>query len=62
MISKQILFTDVHKAELLEVDVRAIKENEVLIDTEYTVISGGTERANLMKAAKYVFKNSKKLL
>ena len=48
MKSKQIVFTDVHKAELLEVDVREIQENEVLIDTEYTVVSGGTERANIM--------------
>ena len=48
MITKQIVFTDVHKAELLEVEVRDIKENEVLTEMEYTVVSGGTERANLM--------------
>ena len=48
MKSKQILFTDVHTAELLEVDVRNIKENEVLTEMEYTVVSGGTERANIM--------------
>lgn len=48
MKSKKIVFTDVHTAKLLEVDVREIKENEVLIETEYTVISGGTERANIM--------------
>ena len=48
MKSKQIFFTDLHKAELLEVEVRPIMENEVLIETEYTVVSGGTERANLL--------------
>lgn len=48
MKSKQILFTDVHKAELVEVDVRDIKENEVLTEMDYTVVSGGTERANIL--------------
>lgn len=48
MKSKKIVFTAPHKAELLEVDVRALKDNEVLTDMEYTVISGGTERANIM--------------
>lgn len=44
MKSKQIFFTGVHKAELLEVDVRELAENEVLTEMEYTVVSGGTER------------------
>ena len=48
MKSKKIVFTAPHKAELLEVDVRALKDNEVLTEMEYTVISGGTERANIM--------------
>ncbi|MBO5051913.1 MAG: zinc-binding alcohol dehydrogenase [Clostridia bacterium] len=48
MKSKQIVFTATHKAELLEVDVCELKENEVLTDMEYTVVSGGTERANIM--------------
>ena len=48
MKSKQIVFTAKHKAELLEVDVRELKEDEVLTDMEYTVVSGGTERANIM--------------
>ena len=48
MKSKQIVFTAVHKAELLEVDVRGLKADEVLVEMEYTVVSGGTERANLM--------------
>lgn len=48
MKSKQIFFTAVHKAELLETDVRALEENEVLAKMEYTVVSGGTERACIM--------------
>lgn len=48
MKTKQIFFTEVHRAELLEVDVRPINEHEVLIEMEYTVISGGTERACIL--------------
>lgn len=48
MKNKQIIFTAAHKAELLEVDIPEIKDDEVLLETEYTVVSGGTERANLM--------------
>ena len=48
MKSKKIVFTEFHHAELLEVELREMKDNEVLVETEYTVISGGTERANIM--------------
>jgi 2-desacetyl-2-hydroxyethyl bacteriochlorophyllide A dehydrogenase len=48
MRSKQIIFTARHKAELLPVDLREVNENEVLVEMEYTVVSGGTERANIM--------------
>ncbi|MBQ7335108.1 MAG: zinc-binding alcohol dehydrogenase [Clostridia bacterium] len=48
MKNKQIFFTAVHKAELLEVDVPELKENEVLTEMEYTVVSGGTERACIL--------------
>ena len=48
MKSKQIVFTEVHKAELLDVDLRELKENEVLTEMEYTVVSGGTERAFIL--------------
>ncbi len=48
MTSKKIVFTDFHKAELLEVDVKELLENEVLVEMEYTVVSGGTERASIM--------------
>ena len=48
MKSKKIVFTAFHKAELLEVDIPELKETEVLTEMEYTVVSGGTERANIM--------------
>lgn len=48
MLNKQIFFTDVHKAELLENQVRKVNETEVLVRMEYTVVSGGTERACIM--------------
>ena len=48
MQTKRIVFTDFHKAELIEKDIGEIRENEVLVEMEYTVVSGGTERANIM--------------
>ena len=46
--TKRIAFTDVHKAELLDVPLQDLKDNQVLAEMEYTVLSGGTERANIM--------------
>lgn len=48
MTNKKISFTAIHKAELVDAELREIKENEVLTEMEYTVASGGTERANIM--------------
>ena len=48
MENEKIYFTAVHKAELLKEEVRGIDANEVLTRMEYTVISGGTERACIM--------------
>ena len=48
MKTKRILFTAVHKAELCEVDLRSLRAGEVLTEMEYTVVSGGTERACLL--------------
>lgn len=48
MTSKKISFTAIHQAELVEAELREIKENEVLTEMEYTVVSGGTERACIM--------------
>lgn len=44
----QILFTDVGRAELLEREVADMADDEVIVKTEYSAISAGTERANLM--------------
>lgn len=46
--TKRIAFTDVHKAELLDVPLKDLTDNQVLAEMEYTVLSGGTERANIM--------------
>ncbi len=48
MKNKQIFFTEIHKAELLENETGVPKSNEVLVNMEYTVISGGTERACIL--------------
>ena len=48
MKNKQIIFTAIHKAELLETELHVLGDGEVLVEMEYTVVSGGTERATLM--------------
>lgn len=48
MKRNQILFTDVAKAELLVTETADMASDEVLVKTEYSAISAGTERANLM--------------
>jgi 2-desacetyl-2-hydroxyethyl bacteriochlorophyllide A dehydrogenase len=48
MKSKIIIFTEIHKAELLECEVQELQNDRVMVDMEYTVVSGGTERANIM--------------
>lgn len=47
MESKQIVFTEKNKAELLTVNVNEPAEHEVLVETKFSTISCGTERANL---------------
>lgn len=48
MLNKQIFFTDIHKAELQEYELCELKSNEVMTKMEYTVVSGGTERACIL--------------
>lgn len=49
MKGKKIFFTAIHKAELTDTDVREeLGPLEVLTEMEYTVVSGGTERACIM--------------
>ena len=46
MKTKQIIFTKPYTAELLEKDVGNMSENQVIVETEFSSISCGTERAN----------------
>ena len=48
MRTKQIVFTKPYTAELLEVDNRNPGRDEVTVDLEFSAISSGTERANLI--------------
>ena len=48
MKTKQIIFTKPNTAELLEVECLPPKENEVTVTLEYSAISSGTERANIV--------------
>ena len=48
MKTKQIVFTKPCVAELLEVEYNHPKENEVTVRLEYSAISNGTEKANLI--------------
>ncbi len=48
MKTKQILFTKKNTAELVEVELPELQENEVRVKTEFSTISQGTERANIM--------------
>jgi len=49
MKTKRIVFTGIGKVELRDYDVPHPKEGEVLVETMYTAVSAGTERANLMR-------------
>ncbi len=48
MNTKQIAFTAIGKAELIDAICESPKANEVTVNMAYTAISCGTERANLM--------------
>lgn len=47
MKTKQILFTKINTAELVESELPELKENEVRVKTAFSTISQGTERANI---------------
>lgn len=47
MLAKQIVFTEVNKAEFLEVECREPEAHEVIVKMAATTISQGTERANI---------------
>ena len=48
MENRKILFTAPEKAEVVACPMPEIGPDEVLIETDYTVISAGTEKANLL--------------
>lgn len=48
MTNKTIVFTAPNTAEFLEEELLPPKDDEVLVRTEYSVVSAGTERANLL--------------
>jgi len=48
MTGQKIVFTAPRTAELQEYTLPELREKEVLVRTEDTVVSGGTERANLL--------------
>lgn len=45
---KAIYFTAPGKAEFIECEIPKVGKNDVLVRNEFTVISGGTERANIL--------------
>lgn len=47
MKTKQIVFTKINTAELLDTEFSAPKAEEVAVSLEYSAISAGTERANI---------------
>ena len=48
MNTKQIVFTAINTAELLDVEIPELEDDSVVIETAITTISSGTERANII--------------
>lgn len=48
MKRKSIWFTAPQTAEVWEDEISIVNDDDVLVKTEYSVVSGGTERANLI--------------
>ena len=48
MKRKGVIFTERGIADFLEVDIPEVSGDKVLVKTEYSAISGGTEKANLL--------------
>lgn len=46
-MNKQIVFTKVNTAELLDTELRPLKENQVKVKTLFHTMSNGTEKANI---------------
>ncbi len=48
MMNKCIVFTEKDRAQLIDEPIKAVGENDVAVRLEYSTISAGTERANLI--------------
>lgn len=48
MITDQIVFTGVNRAELLKMELNELKDDLVLVETAVSTLSSGTERANII--------------
>jgi threonine dehydrogenase-like Zn-dependent dehydrogenase len=48
MLTKSVVFTAPKTAEVLTQEVKPVTDDLVAVRMEYTVVSGGTERANIM--------------
>ena len=46
-MNKQIVFTEKNKAELIDAEIRPLNDNEVNVETYFSSISCGTEKANI---------------
>ena len=46
-MNKQIVFTEINKAELLDVELLPLKENQIRVKTLFHTMSNGTEKANI---------------
>ena len=55
MKTKQIIFTEAYKAELLDVDVLSPSDNDVTVELDFSAISAGTEKANFIGQRNSVF-------
>ncbi len=47
-MDKQIVFTNINKAEFLDVSPQELKKNQIRVKTHISTISNGTEKANIM--------------
>ena len=61
MLNHYIAFTEPGKAELLETELEGPAADQILVRTEYTVVSAGTERACLMNTPNVVQTYPKRL-
>ena len=57
MKTKGIVFTEAYKAELLDIECSAPAADEITMEMEYSAISAGTEKANLIGERASIFES-----